>query len=222
MAHIGFDWLVLDTEHSPIDLTTAVHCLQAISTTSTSPMVRVAWNDPILIKRALDAGAYGLVVPMVNTREEAERAVRATRYPPQGDRSVGGVRPRLYGGADYVEHANEEILLVVQIEHIEAVRNAREILSTPGVDAYFVGPNDLASSMGLQGTPFLQDPRFQEALASVLRVARELGVPAGIHTYDAAAARQRIEEGYQFIALSSDWRLLTAKAQEQWQALGLS
>jgi len=152
LAHLGFDWLVIDQEHGAIDATLTQSLLQAISTTDTVPLIRVPWNSGDWIKRALDAGAYGLVVPMVNTREEAEAAVQATRYPPLGSRSIGGSRTRLYGGADYVEKANDEILLIVQIEHIDAVRNAREILGVPGVDAYFIGPGDLCASMGLPNT----------------------------------------------------------------------
>lgn len=128
MAHVGFDWLVVDTEHGAIGIETAQSMLQAISTTETVPLVRVAWNDVALIKRALDIGAYGVVVPMVSTREDAVNAVRFSKYPPEGIRGIGGVRRLLYGGPDYLSHANEEILVVVQIETAEAVRNAEEIL----------------------------------------------------------------------------------------------
>lgn len=204
LGHLGFDWLNIDTEHGAIDATLTQYILQAISATPAVPLVRVPWNDPAYIKRALDAGAYGLVIPMVNSREEAIRAVRAAKYPPMGDRSIGGMRPRLYGGMDYVKHANEELFLAVQIEHITAVRNARAILSVEGIDAYFVGPNDLAISMGLDPSLEPDHPEYEAALAAVLAVARELGVPAGIHVPSAEAANRRIAQGYQFISIAAD------------------
>lgn len=211
LAHAGFDWLVIDQEHGAIDATLTQSLLQAISTTDTVPLIRVPWNRGDWIKRALDAGAYGLVVPMVNTREDAEAAVRATRYPPQGDRSIGGSRTRLYGGPDYVEHANEEILLVVQIEHKDAVRNAGEILSVPGVDAYFIGPGDLCSSLGLPNTWEPDFPEFWAACDEVARAAKELGVPGGIHSSPGRAAAM-IERGYQFVAIGFDVSYLAAGA----------
>lgn len=211
LGHLGFDWLVIDQEHGAIDATLTQSLLQAISTTDTVPLVRVPWNSGDWIKRALDAGAYGVVVPMVNDRAEAEAAVRAVRYPPLGARSIGGSRTSLYGGPDYVQKANEEILLVVQIEHIRAVENAREILSVPGIDAYFVGPTDLCSSMGL---PYTWDPDFPEywaALDKVQRVAAELGVPGGIHASPASATAM-IERGYRFIAIGFDITYMVASA----------
>jgi len=167
-------------------------------------MVRVPWKGGDWIKRALDAGAYGVVVPMVNTREEAELAVAACKYPPEGTRSLGGIRPLLYGGADYVEHANDEIVVVLQIEHIEAVGNARDILSVPGVDAYFVGPNDLCASMGLAPSLEPDHPEYWEALHEVKAIAQELGVAPGIHVATADRARRMIDDGYQFISINSD------------------
>ncbi|MBI4493672.1 MAG: 2,4-dihydroxyhept-2-ene-1,7-dioic acid aldolase, partial [Chloroflexi bacterium] len=173
---------------------------------------RVPWNDPASIKRALDAGAYGVVVPMVNTAEDAVRAVRACRYPPQGDRRVGGVSPRLFGGADYLARANDELLLVIQIEHVEAVRHAREILSVPGVDAYLIGPNDLSASLGFPPSYDTDAPSYREALETVLRVGKELGVPAGIHVSSAEVALRRIEQGYQFVSIASDTAFMAAAA----------
>ena len=212
MAHLGFDWLNIDQEHAAIDATLTQYLLQAISTTETVPMVRVPWNDPAYIKRALDAGTYGLVIPMVSSAEEAQAVVRAAKYPPQGRRSVGGVRTRLYGGPDYVEHANDEMLVVVQIEHVDAVRNCEAILSTPGVDAYIVGPNDLCASMGLPASYDPNSPEFEEALDTVLKTAKRLGVPAGIHTSSGKAAARRIEQGYQFVSIQSDVALMAQAA----------
>ncbi|GAI93415.1 unnamed protein product [marine sediment metagenome] len=165
IAHIGFDWVVIDTEHSAIDIETTQSIIQAMSATGTVPIVRVPWNDPALIKRALDAGAYGLVIPMVNSREDAARAVQASRYPPIGIRSYGGPRVRLYGGSDYFEHANEEIAIIVQIEHVDAVSHIDEILSVAGIDAFFIGPNDLAASMGVKLGLDNPDPRHIEAVS---------------------------------------------------------
>ena len=211
LAHVGFDWLLIDQEHGAIDATLTQYLLQAISTTDTVPLVRVPWNSGDWIKRALDAGAYGLVIPMVTTRREAEDAVEACRYPPLGSRSIGGIRTRLYGGSDYVQHANEEILVIVQIEHVRAVENAREILSVPGIDAYFVGPSDLCASLGLPNAPDPDYPEFWSAVDDVKRVADELGVPAGIHS-SAKRAAEMIDRGYRFVAIGFDTAFLSTAA----------
>jgi len=212
IAHIGFDWVVIDTEHGSINIETTQTIVQAISATDTVPIVRVPWNDPALIKRALDAGAYGLVIPMVNSREEAIRAVQASRYPPVGIRSYGGPRVRLYGGTDYFEHANEEIAVIVQIEHIDAVNHIDEILSVAGVDAFFIGPMDLAASMGVKLGLDNPDPRHIEAVNRVLAVGKRHHVPGGILVGSSEAANQRIAQGFQFIGLSSDEGFLRSAA----------
>jgi 4-hydroxy-2-oxoheptanedioate aldolase len=211
LAHVGFDWLVIDQEHGAIDATLTQSLLQAISATETVPLIRVPWNSGDWIKRALDAGAYGLVVPMVCDRADAEAAVQATRYPPLGARSIGGSRTRLYGGADYVEHANEEILLIVQIEHKKAVENAREILSVPGIDGYFIGPGDLCASLGLPNTWDPDFPEYWAALEKVDRVARELGVPGGIHSSPGRVTAM-LERGYRFIAIGFDISFMASAA----------
>ena len=212
IAHMGFDWVVVDTEHGSIDIGTTQSIIQAISATDTVPIVRVPWNDPMLIKRALDAGAYGLVIPMVNSREEAIRAVKAARYPPAGIRSYGGPRARLYGGLDYFEHANEEIALIVQIEHIDAVNRVDEILSVEGVDGFFIGPSDLAISMGLKPGMDQTDPRHVEAVSKVLASGKKHGVPGGIHVGSPEAVNERLAQGFQFIGLASDERFLRSAA----------
>jgi len=218
MAHMGWDWLVVDTEHSPVGFETTVQCFQAIATTDTIPMARVAWNDPTLIKRLLDAGALGLVVPMVNTREEAQRAVAAMKYPPQGFRSLGGGRCLFYGD-DYFAEANDQVLCIVQIEHIQAVRNAEEILSVEGVDACFIGPNDLAGSMGIKPDLGASDPRHEEAIQEVLRAARKVGTPAGIHVPTAEHVSKRIAQGFQFIALTNDAGFMRTGAKQAIDAI---
>lgn len=218
MAHMGWDWLVVDTEHSPIGFETTVHCFQAICTTPTIPMARVAWNDPTLIKRLLDAGALGLVVPMVNTVEQAEQAVAAMKYPPKGYRSLGGGRCMVYGD-DYFSWANDQVACIVQIEHIEAVRNAEAILSVEGVDACFIGPNDLAGSIGIKPDLGAGDPRHEEAIQEVLRAAKKVGTPAGIHVPNAEHVSRRIEQGFQFIACASDAAFMRAGTRQAISAI---
>ncbi len=211
-ANMGFDWVVIDTEHGSIDIGTTQSIIQAISTTTTVPMVRVSWNHPMPIKRALDAGAYGLVIPMVNSREEAESAVQACRYPPIGARSYGGPRARLYGGVDYFEHANEEIALIVQIEHVDAVERVDDILSVNGVDGFFIGPSDLAISMGLKPGLDNTSPEHVAAVNKVLASGKKHGVAGGIQVGSPEAVNQRITEGFRFIALSSDEGFLRSAA----------
>ena len=212
LGQAGFDWLNIEQEHAAVDATLTQYILQAISVGDAVPMVRVPWNGGDWIKRALDAGAYGVVVPMVNSREEAERAVAACKYPPEGTRSIGGVRPRLYGGADYVQHANEEIAVVLQIEHVRGVENARDILSVPGVDAYFVGPNDLCASMGLPPSLEPDFPEFWQALDRVKQIAAELGVASGIHVATPERACAMVDAGYQFISIASDAAFMASAA----------
>jgi len=212
IAHMGFDWVLIDTEHGTIGIETTQSIIQAMSATATVPIVRVAWNDPALIKRALDAGAYGLLIPMVNTREEATRAVQASRYPPVGIRSYGGPRVRLYGGVDYFEHANEEIAVIVQIEHIDAVNRIDEILSVAGIDAWFIGPQDLAASMGVKLGLDNPDPRHIEAVSKVLAAGKKHHIPGGILVGSPEAVNQRIAQGFQFIGLSSDEGFLRSAA----------
>jgi 4-hydroxy-2-oxoheptanedioate aldolase len=217
LAHLGFDWLLIDQEHGAIDAPLTQSLLQAISTTETIPLIRVPSNKEEWIGRALDAGAYGVIVPMVNTREEAEEAVRAARYPPSGSRGIGGSRTRLYGGSDYVQHANEEILLVVELEHADAVRNARDILSVPGVDAYFIGPGDLCASLGLPHTWEPDFPEFWASIDEISRVGKELGIPGGIHASPARAGAM-IDRGYRFIAVGFDISFLASAATAALQA----
>lgn len=204
LAHQGFDWLNIEQEHGAIDITLTQSLLQAISTTDVIPLVRIPWKSPDYCKRALDAGAYGLFVPAVETREEAELMVGAMKYPPRGFRGLGGTRRLLYGGADYVKHANDEIMVILMIETARGVRNADDILSVPGVDACFVGPNDLAASLGLEPTLDPRFPEYEEAIARILRACRNHGVAAGIHTPNAERCADRIEQGWLLNAISSD------------------
>ena len=209
VSRIGFDWLTVDAEHNPIDVRTMAQMFAAMSASGTAPLVRIPWNNGENFKRALDAGAWGIVVPMVKTRAEAEAAVEAARFYPEGDRSVGGGRAAMSfetTGQQYLQHANNEILVVIQIEHITGVENADDILSVPGVDACFIGPNDLAASMGIGlGVPLeSDDPALNEAIFAIRDACLRNGVAPGIHTSGAAGANQRIAEGFQFLALSSE------------------
>ncbi len=219
LAHLGWDWLNIDQEHGAIDATLTQSLLQAISTTDTIPLVRVPWADPQAIKRALDAGAYGLFIPTIQSRDEAELCVRAMKYPPLGNRGLGGARRQLYGGADYVAQANDEILVILMIESAEGVTNAQDILSVPGVDACFVGPNDLSASLGLKPSLNPDDPEYDRALEAIFDACRRNGVAPGIHTPNAEAANRRLEQGWQLIAVSGDGGLMAAEGQRQLGAI---
>ena len=217
LAHAGFDWLLIDQEHGAIDAPLMQSLLQAISTTETVPLVRVPSVHGDWIGRALDAGAYGVIVPMVQDRADAEAAVAAVRYPPLGTRGIGGTRTRLYGGPDYVQRANDEILLVVEIESARGVENAREILGVKGVDAYFIGSGDLCASLGLPHTWEPDFPEYWAAIDAVRRVADELGIPNGIHSSQARAAAM-IERGYRFVAVGFDVSFMASAASAALQA----
>lgn len=224
MAQVGFDWLTVEMEHAPVDLETAAQSFAIIAATGPVPLARVPWNTAENIKRVLDTGAWGIVVPMVNSRAEAEAAIAAARYAPLGTRSIGG---QLHAAnfdtdaATYYARANEEILVVLMAEHVRGIAAADEILSLPGIDAIFIGPNDLHNSMG-QPPQFESDhPEFVEALKHILKTARKYGVAPGIHVSDAAAAKRRIAEGFQFIAVASETGMMLDKAQEVANTLGL-
>ena len=209
----GFDWLVVDAEHNPIDIRTLAQMFSSMAASHCAPMVRIPWNSAENFKRVLDAGAWGVVVPMVNSREEAERAVAAARYYPDGERSVGGGRHALSfdtTAEHYFRNANDEVLVVLQIEHIQGVKNADAILSVQGVDACFIGPNDMAASMGMGlGVPLeSDDPALVEAIDEIRTACVRNGVAPGIHCSGAAGVNQRIAEGFQFCALASELRYM--------------
>jgi 2-keto-3-deoxy-L-rhamnonate aldolase RhmA len=210
MAGAGFDFLTVDLEHSAITLQQAQELIRVVSLSGVCPLARLSSNDPTQIKRVLDLGAAGIIVPMVNSEAEAQAAVAACKYPPMGRRSVGLSRAQGYGpGFDaYFSAANDDTLVVVQIEHAEAVERAEAILSVPGIDAYLIGPYDLSASLGLAGQ--LDHPHVVEAVARVRAVARRLGVPAGFHLVapDSERLVRLINDGYQLVAYSVDFMLL--------------
>jgi 4-hydroxy-2-oxoheptanedioate aldolase len=218
MAHQGFDWLCIDTQHGMLDYTMAVGMMQAISTTDTIPFVRVPWNEPSIIMKYLDAGAYGIVIPMVNNHAEAERAVAACRYPPQGIRSSGPNRVMLYAGRDYVQNANAEIACVVMIETAEALENLDDIVSTPGIDAVYIGPSDLGFALGLGGGA-AADPRHAEAVARILETCNRHGVPAGYHCGNSQMGVRRLQEGFKMLQITADGASIARVASEELAAV---
>ncbi len=214
MAHQGWDTLTIDLQHGVIDYAQMVTMLQAISTTPTVPVVRVPWLEPGILMKALDAGAYGVICPMVNTREDAQKLVAYTHYQPQGTRSYGPIRALLYGGADYPQHANDTIVTFAMIETAQALDNLDEILSVEGLDAIYIGPSDLSLALGCRPTFDDLDPKAAEAVDHILARAQAHGVVAGIHNGTPEAARKRIAKGFQFVTVSSDARLMAAGAQQ--------
>jgi 4-hydroxy-2-oxoheptanedioate aldolase len=214
MAHQGWTSLTVDIQHGVVDYQAAVAMLTAISTTDTVPVVRVPWLDPSHLMKVLDAGAYGVICPMINTREDAAALVSYTRYPPLGTRSFGPIRALLYGGPDYPEHANETVVVFAMIETRAGLDNLEEILETPGLDAVYVGPSDLSLALGCRPTFDDVDPPVAEAIEFIVAKAKEHGKVAGIHNGTPAAALKRIELGYQFVTISSDARLMASGSQQ--------
>jgi len=215
MAHQGFDSLTVDMQHGVVDYQVAVTMLQAVSTTPTIPLARVLWGDPAYVMKILDAGAYGVICPMISTREQAEALVRACKYPPRGYRSWGPVRASLYAGGDYGDRANADLIVMPMIETAEAVQNLDEILSVPGVDAIYVGPADLSLALGCKPRLDQTDPPVVEAIQKIVAACKRHRVVAGIHNATPAYALKMVAEGYQFVTLASDSRFLAAKAAEE-------
>jgi 4-hydroxy-2-oxoheptanedioate aldolase len=225
MARVGFPWLTIDLEHSPIDWSEAALLFGAIADAGCTPLARVPRGDHDHIKRVLDAGAHGIVVPMVDTVEEARLAIAAAKYPPTGNRSVGGGLHSLNFDAtagEYYARANDEILVVLQTESPEGVENAEAIYSLPGVDAIFIGPNDLWAQMR---APDGTDPTVEEheaMMQRVLEVGKRVGTPVGLHVQTTEQVRQRIDEGWRFLALGSELKFMVSRASEYVEALDLA
>ena len=201
LSRLGFDWLFIDGEHTPLSLETMQMLLQAMNGTDCTPILRSQWNDMVIIKRMLDIGAHGIIVPMVNTKEEAEYAVRACKYPPQGLR---GCAPRRIGlfDPDYIKTANDEILVIVQIETQTAVSNIDDILSVKGVDACCVGPQDLSISFGFQ-CPQWDNPQYMESFDKVLAAARKWAKTAGV-VIPQERTPWAIEKGFKLLSVGGD------------------
>jgi 2-dehydro-3-deoxyglucarate aldolase len=210
MARAGFDWLTVDLEHSVITVREAEELIRVIGLCGVAPLVRLTSNDADQIKRVMDAGAHGVIVPLVNSRADAERAVRAMYYPPRGERGTGLARAQGYGArfAEYRAWLEAEGVLIVMVEHIEAVNNLEAILATPGVDGYIIGPYDLSASLGRPGD--FADPAHAQAIERIRAVGTRLGRPGGVHVVepDPAQLRRYAAQGFRFLAYSLDMRML--------------
>ncbi|HVB10730.1 MAG TPA: aldolase/citrate lyase family protein [Bacillota bacterium] len=218
MATRGYDWLMIDLEHSPASWETAAAMIGAIIRRGVAPYVRVPSGTAENVKRALDAGAMGVLVPMVNSPEEAAAMVAATRYPPEGQRSIGGwLRSARWDtdAAGYLEAANREVLLIVQAEHVRHLERADAIATVPGVGVVFIGPNDFSASYGRRRG----DPAMEEAYAGVLAACKAAGVAPGFHAADAAEAALRLRQGFRFVAVGTDDSLLARAASADLAAL---
>ena len=214
MCQQGYDSLLIDMQHAPVNFDALFAMLQAASTTDTIPLVRVTWNDPALVMRALDSGAYGVICPMVNTAEECRKFVGACLYAPQGYRSFGPVRGYLYAGPEYYDQANETIIPMAMIETKEAVENLDEILSVPGLAAVYVGPSDLSVTYGLHPLTGPHDPAMHDVFAEIVTACRRHGVVPAIHGIDPDYSRARIAQGYQFVTCGVDMDLIMAGAKD--------
>jgi 2-dehydro-3-deoxyglucarate aldolase len=216
MVASGFDWLAVDLEHSVISLREAEELIRVISLGGCSPLVRLTSNNPDQIKRVMDSGAHGLIVPNINSAEEATRAIRAMKYPPSGIRGVGLARAQAYGNSlpEYLQWLERDSVLIVQIESITAVENIDEIFSLTGVDGFIIGPYDLSASMGIPGE--FKDPRFEEAIKGIRVAAQKFNLCGGIHIIEPSISslKERIDEGYRFIAYSLDIRMLDVSCRD--------
>ncbi len=219
LAGLGFDWVCVDLQHGLLDYSDLPQLLPAISGSEATPLVRVPWNEPYEIMKALDAGAYGVIVPMVNNRAEAEQAVAACRYPPEGNRSFGPIRAALYGGRGYARQANGQIACIAMIETREGLDNLEEIVSTPGLDAVYVGPSDLALALGLPAAGDTDEPAHVAAVSRILEACRKAGIAAGIHTSSLEYTRRHLQAGFHFVTLGSDAGFMMRAAAEDLAAV---
>jgi 4-hydroxy-2-oxoheptanedioate aldolase len=220
MANAGYDSLTLDLQHGLLDYTTAVPMLQAISTTDVIPLARVPWNEPGIIMKLLDAGAYGIICPMINTKDECERFVGACRYAPRGYRSSGPTRASVYAReSNYQSYANDTILTFAMVETVEAVQNVEEIVSVPGLNGVYVGPSDLSLSMGDKPHPDLREPKYVAVLDRIVAACKAGGVIAGIHCNSVEYAQFIAGRGFQFVTLRSDGAILATAAGQMVKAM---
>lgn len=214
MANAGWDAVTVDMQHGLHSIETAIQMMQAISTTDTVPLARCNWNEPGGIMRLLDGGAYGIICPMINSGEECKAFVGACRYPPLGYRSFGPTRGRVYGGADYGDHANDEILTIAMIESKEAVENIDAILSVESLDAIFIGSGDLKLSLTGKSGHGNNPQIFQDAVQTILVSCKKHNIIPGIWCATVKDAHQMMKKGFQFIALKSDSMMLNEYAKQ--------
>ena len=220
MANQGWDSLTIDMQHGLVDYPNAVKMLQAISTTETTPMARVNWNEPGQIMKILDAGCYGFICPMVSNKEEAKNFVQACQYPPKGYRSFGPVRASIYGGGDYVKYADQEILKLAMIETKESLEKLDEILDTPNLDGIYIGPADLSLAIGEE--PGFDKAENTDAYKEILRIlesAKKRNLITGIHNGTAEYAQKMIDKGFDLVTVGSDSRYITAGAKSDLEKL---
>ncbi len=215
MARQGFDALCVDLQHGTSEANDVLPMLQAISQTDTVPFVRVAWNDPASIMRALDLGAYGIIVPLVNNAEEAAAAVAACRYPPDGIRSSGPVRAAHYGGANYFTEANDEIIVMAMVETKEGLANLDEICATPGLDAVYIGPADLSFALDMAPQADNPDPVHLATCDKIRDTAHRHGIKAVMHCAGAPFASEAVKRGFDMVMLASDMNCLIAGVRKQ-------
>lgn len=220
LRNFAFDWFVFDMEHSPISIETVSHMVQVLNGSEATPLVRVSLIDQGLFKSALDSGAQGLVVPLVNTVEEAERAVRFCKYPPRGIRGVAGSKASDYGLTlgKYIRNANDETMLIAQIETPQAVEEIKGIAAVDGVDVAFVGPSDLTMTLGLLDDR--ANPRVVEAMMKVVKACDDAGKVAGVMATTIEEATLAVQRGFRFISLASDMKYITMGAQSFLETVG--
>jgi len=222
MANSGFDWIAVDLEHSTITIREAEELIRIISLSDVIPLVRLTSNDSNQIKRVMDAGSSGVIIPMVKTVDDVKHAVDAVKYPPNGERSVGLARAQKYGNSfnEYIEWQKKESIVIVQIEHIDAVNNLEEIFKVDGVDGYIIGPYDLSASLGIPGE--FEETVFINAMERIKKVASDFDVMGGIHIIEPEPEQlqQRINEGYKFIAYSLDIRMLDVACRAGIEVIG--
>jgi 4-hydroxy-2-oxoheptanedioate aldolase len=220
MAHQGWDSITIDMQHGLIDYPNAINMLQAISSTETTPLARVNWNEPGQIMKILDAGCYGVICPMVSNRTEAENFVKACQYPPDGYRSFGPIRASIYGGADYAKHANNEILKLAMIETKEALEKLDEILDTPNLDGIYIGPADLSLAVGEE--PGFDKPENSKAYKEILRIleaAKKRNLFTGLHNGTPEYAQKMLDKGFNLVTVGSDSRYIAAGAKADLEKL---
>jgi 2-keto-3-deoxy-L-rhamnonate aldolase RhmA len=222
LSELPFDWLVFDMEHAPLEVSDVEILMMPLRNTKTAPIVRVPWNDMVIIKRVLDIGAEGILVPWVNTKEEAEAAIRYTSYPPKGVRGVGPRKAVRYGFRPFLDYYNkferDERVIIVQVETSKALENLEDILSVSGIDVAYIGPMDLSVNLGI---PLQYDnPVFVEAVNKVLKICMKYDVVPGIHTFTIEQLKKYSEMGFRFMAIGSDTSLLIRSAREILENIG--